>query len=109
MNLATSSPEDQVQEALARPRTWEAVAEAFNVIAYDLHGTEELIRRNLAMKNQVTRFLMSADQCLGKEPAFKRSRFGLAAPKKPMTVAEAYAFVARLSMAWRAQRQRAAA
>lgn len=108
MSQVTMSPEDQVQEALTRPRTWEAVAEAFNVIAEDFQGAEELIRRNLAMKNQVARFLVSADQQLGREPAFKSSRFGLAVPKKPMTLAEAYAFVSRLSMAWGALRQRAA-
>jgi len=80
-----------------------------SVIEEDLQGQEELIGRNLAMRNQVARFLMSVDLHLGRPSELARSRFSSASPKKPMTLAEAYAFVSRLSMAWAALRQRAAA
>jgi hypothetical protein len=109
MSAGTAIPEDRFREALARPRCWQAVADAFSVIEEDLQGQEELIGRNLAMRNQVARFLMSVDLHLGRPSELARSRFSSASPKKPMTLAEAYAFVSRLSMAWAALRQRAAA
>lgn len=109
MSAGTSTPEDRFREAIARPRSWQAVADAFSVIEEDLQGQEELISRNLAMPNQVVRFMMSVDLHLGRLSEHASSRISPASPKKPMTLAEAYAFVSRLSMAWVALRQRAAA
>ncbi len=109
MSPGTASPEDLVREVLARSRSWDAVAGAFSVIAEDLQWPAKMTGRDLAMRNQVARFLVSADRHLGRVPEVSTSQFGATSPKRLMTLAEAYAFVTRLSMAWRAQRQRAAA
>lgn len=78
------------------------------MIEKDLQGSGQLGSSRLAMANQIARFQWSVALQVGACDAVAASRFEAPVPKRPMTLAEAYAFVSRLAMAWTALRQRAA-
>jgi hypothetical protein len=105
MTTSCEGLEGLVREALNEPRSWQAVVDAYLIVEADVKGHAEIQRLHLASRGQLARFMFSVEMQAGRA-LMGAAAFRIEVPRRLMTLAEAYAFVSRLCMAWIAHKQR---